>query len=130
MTATSAPARSGPVTRSPGLAAARLLGLELRHNAMLWMMPVAIIRSSEVLPAPLGPSNPNTPGPARRSTPATAVVRPNRRVRPVISTFMIASRDGCWTRCGTQVRARIKAAQRARAGSSHRGAESAVIPRR
>ena len=42
MTATSAPARSGPVTRSPGLAAARLLGLELRHNAMLWMMPVAI----------------------------------------------------------------------------------------
>jgi hypothetical protein len=42
MTATSAPARSGPVTRRPGLAAARLLRLELRHNAMLWMMPVAI----------------------------------------------------------------------------------------
>jgi hypothetical protein len=42
MTATRAPARSGPVTRRPRLAAARLLRLELRHNAMLWMMPVAI----------------------------------------------------------------------------------------
>jgi hypothetical protein len=42
MTATSAPARSGPATRRPGLAAARLLRLELRHNAMLWMLPVAI----------------------------------------------------------------------------------------
>ena len=42
MTATSAPARSGPVTRRRGPAAARLLRLELRHNAMLWMMPVAI----------------------------------------------------------------------------------------
>jgi hypothetical protein len=42
MTATSTPARSGPVTRRPGLAAARLLRLELRHNAMLWMMPVAV----------------------------------------------------------------------------------------
>jgi hypothetical protein len=42
MTATRAPALSGPVTRRPRLAAARLLRLELRHNAMLWMMPVAI----------------------------------------------------------------------------------------
>ena len=42
MTATSAPARPAPVTSRPGLAAARLLRLELRHNAMLWMMPVAI----------------------------------------------------------------------------------------
>ena len=42
MTATRAPARSGPVTRRPGLASARLLRLELRHNAMLWMMPVAV----------------------------------------------------------------------------------------
>jgi hypothetical protein len=42
MTATSAPARSAPVTSRPGLAAARLLRLELRHNAMLWMMPVAV----------------------------------------------------------------------------------------
>ena len=42
MTATSAAARPGPVARRPGLAAARLLRLELRHNAMLWMLPVAI----------------------------------------------------------------------------------------
>jgi hypothetical protein len=42
MTATTAPARSGPAARRPGLAAARLLRLELRHNAMLWMLPVAI----------------------------------------------------------------------------------------
>jgi hypothetical protein len=42
MTATSAPARPVPVTRRPGLASARLLRLELRHNAMLWMMPVAV----------------------------------------------------------------------------------------
>jgi hypothetical protein len=42
MTATSAPARSAPVTSRLGLAAARLLRLELRHNAMLWMMPVAV----------------------------------------------------------------------------------------
>jgi hypothetical protein len=41
MIATSAPARSGPTQRRPGLAAARLLRLELRHNAMLWMMPLA-----------------------------------------------------------------------------------------
>jgi hypothetical protein len=41
MTATKAPAVSAPVMRRPGLAAARLLRLELRHNAMLWMMPVA-----------------------------------------------------------------------------------------
>jgi hypothetical protein len=42
MIAASAPARSGPAARRPGLAAARLLRLELRHNAMLWMMPVAV----------------------------------------------------------------------------------------
>jgi hypothetical protein len=42
MTATRAPARPAPDTRRPGLGAARLLRLELRHNAMLWMMPVAI----------------------------------------------------------------------------------------
>ena len=44
MTAASAPARSRPlpVARRPGLAAARLLRLELRHNAMLWMLPVAL----------------------------------------------------------------------------------------
>jgi hypothetical protein len=42
VTATRAPARSGPVTRRSGLAPARLLRLELRHNAMLWMMPVAV----------------------------------------------------------------------------------------
>ena len=33
-----APARRG----RPGLAAARLLRLELRHNAMLWLLPVVI----------------------------------------------------------------------------------------
>jgi len=42
MTATRAPVLSRPVTRHPGLAAARLLRLELCHNAMLWMMPVAV----------------------------------------------------------------------------------------
>ena len=42
MTATTAPARSEPITHRPGRAAARLLRLELRHNAMLWMLPVAI----------------------------------------------------------------------------------------
>ena len=42
MTATKAPARPAPVTSRPGLAEARLLRLELRHNAMLWMMPVAV----------------------------------------------------------------------------------------
>ena len=38
------PARSrpGPAARRPGLAAARLLGLELRHNAMLWLLPVVL----------------------------------------------------------------------------------------
>jgi hypothetical protein len=41
MTAVRAPATSRPVRRAPGLAAARLLRLELRHNAMLWMLPVA-----------------------------------------------------------------------------------------
>jgi hypothetical protein len=42
MTAIGAPARSGPVPRRPGLASARLLRLELRHNAMLWILPVVI----------------------------------------------------------------------------------------
>jgi len=44
MTAASAPVttRRPPATRRPGLAAARLLRLELRHNAMLWMLPVAV----------------------------------------------------------------------------------------
>lgn len=44
MTATKAPALSRPFggVRRPGLAAARLLRIELRHNAMLWMLPVAI----------------------------------------------------------------------------------------
>ncbi len=32
--------RPGPAARRPGLAAARLLGLELRHNAMMWLVPV------------------------------------------------------------------------------------------
>jgi hypothetical protein len=42
MTATNAPAvsRPRPVPRHPALVTARLLGLELRHNAMLWMLPV------------------------------------------------------------------------------------------
>jgi hypothetical protein len=43
MTAASAPAVSRPAGRRPGLAAARLLRLELRHNAMLWMLPVVIV---------------------------------------------------------------------------------------
>ena len=43
MTAVRAPAtsRPRPATRRPVLAAARLLRLELRHNAMPWMLPVA-----------------------------------------------------------------------------------------
>ena len=42
MTATSAPAvsRPRPAPRHPALVTARLLRLELRHNAMLWMLPV------------------------------------------------------------------------------------------
>ncbi|MBV9380540.1 MAG: hypothetical protein JOY82_27075 [Streptosporangiaceae bacterium] len=44
MNTTNAPAvsRQLPATRRPGRTAARLLRLELRHNAMLWMLPVAI----------------------------------------------------------------------------------------
>jgi hypothetical protein len=44
MTAVRAPAasRPAPAKPAPGLAAARLLRLELRHNAMLWMLPVAV----------------------------------------------------------------------------------------
>jgi len=44
MTAVRAPAASRPVPagRGPLRAAAQLLRLELRHNAMLWMLPVAI----------------------------------------------------------------------------------------
>ena len=42
MTATSAPAvsRPRPAPRHPALVTARLVRLELRHNAMLWMLPV------------------------------------------------------------------------------------------
>jgi len=42
MTAAGAPATSRPLraTRKPGLPAGRLLRLELRRNAMLWMLPV------------------------------------------------------------------------------------------
>ena len=42
MTATNAPAvsRPRPAPRHPALVTARLLRLELRHNAMLWMLPV------------------------------------------------------------------------------------------
>jgi hypothetical protein len=42
--ATARPARTGPApaARRPGLAAARLLWLELRHNAMLWLLPVVL----------------------------------------------------------------------------------------
>jgi hypothetical protein len=44
---TAAPARTArprpaPAARRPGLAAARLLRLELRHNAMLWLLPVVL----------------------------------------------------------------------------------------
>ena len=44
MTAASAPVLTRPalVERRPGLSTARLLLLELRHNAMLWMLPVAL----------------------------------------------------------------------------------------
>jgi len=44
MTAPSVPAitRRLPATCRSGLAAARLLRLELRHNAMLWILPVAV----------------------------------------------------------------------------------------
>ena len=43
MTATGAPAASRPLraTHRPGMLAGRLLRLELRRNAMLWMLPVA-----------------------------------------------------------------------------------------
>ena len=42
MTAATAPARSRPAAGRAGLATARLLRLELRHNAMLWLLPVVI----------------------------------------------------------------------------------------
>jgi hypothetical protein len=44
MTAVHAPAAATPVPAKPGRlrAAVRLLRLELRHNAMLWMLPVAV----------------------------------------------------------------------------------------
>ncbi len=60
MTATNAPAISAskPAAARRGLAAGRLLRLELRRNAMLWMVPVAVVlfwyhgyRSSMQLPA-------------------------------------------------------------------------------
>ena len=43
MTAASSPAAAPllPARRARELAAERLLRLELRHNAMLWMLPVA-----------------------------------------------------------------------------------------
>jgi DNA-binding winged helix-turn-helix (wHTH) protein len=48
---------------------------------------VARIRTAVVLPAPLGPRTPSTrPFRATRSTPASAVVLPNRLTRPVAST--------------------------------------------
>jgi hypothetical protein len=45
MTAASAPilVRSLWASRRVGLAAVRLMRLELRHNAMLWMLPVAVV---------------------------------------------------------------------------------------
>ena len=43
---------------------------------------VASSRSRVVLPAPLGPSNPITPGSRSRSTPASARVAPNMRPTP------------------------------------------------
>ncbi|HEY7325063.1 MAG TPA: hypothetical protein VH520_09570, partial [Streptosporangiaceae bacterium] len=44
MTAASAPVLTGPVRspRRPLLAGGRLLWLELRHNAMLWLLPVTL----------------------------------------------------------------------------------------
>lgn len=42
MTAGTAPARRLRRTVRPGWAAGRLLWLELRHNAMLWLLPVAV----------------------------------------------------------------------------------------
>jgi len=42
MTAATAPARSRLAAGRAGLATARLLRLELRHNAMLWLLPVVI----------------------------------------------------------------------------------------
>lgn len=41
-TRTPVPARSQPAGLSRGLAAARLMRLELCHNAMLWILPVAV----------------------------------------------------------------------------------------
>ncbi len=43
MTAVRTLANSRPARRRPGLAAARLLRLELRHNAMLWVLPLAAV---------------------------------------------------------------------------------------
>jgi hypothetical protein len=44
MTATSAPAvRPRPVTRGSARGAARLLSLELRHNAMAWLLPLVAV---------------------------------------------------------------------------------------
>src|SRR5579862_1719046 len=49
---------------------------------------VPIMRRSEVLPAPFGPSRPKTPGPASRLTPSTALFLPNDRVTFVSSIFI------------------------------------------
>ena len=61
---------------------------------------VQVMRSSVVLPAPFGPSRPNTPGPACRLTPATAWLRPNRLVRSMISTFITGFLSGSASRRG------------------------------
>src|SRR6266702_1996960 len=51
---------------------------------------VARIRTAVVLPAPFGPSTPSTvPGRATRSTPASAVVLPNRLTRPLASIALV-----------------------------------------
>src|SRR5258708_7059824 len=50
---------------------------------------VASMRSSEVLPAPLGPSRPSTPEPADRLRPSTALFAPNDRVTLVSSMFTV-----------------------------------------
>src|SRR5215468_8481081 len=68
--------------------------------------------------------------PARRSTPATAVVRPERGVRPVISTFITRpSRSAIGRRCEVDAAPPLQVARRARAASSHHGAKSAVVLR-
>src|SRR5262249_7826141 len=51
---------------------------------------VARIRTAVVFPAPFGPSTPSTvPGRATRSTPASAVVLPNRLTKPLASIAFV-----------------------------------------